>query len=284
VLFVNIFTDHLITLRVIVSQNMKTHIDSDEYLEKKLFFKQLLTVYGRKPVVEALQQTDLPCFRLHLAESNKPSSIITEIEQLAKKRDIEIHYHDRQALSRISKNGKQDQGVCLDISCPSHQDFKSFLKNRENNRDNKPIRLLALDRITNPQNLGMIIRSSCAGNIDGLLLSEKGCAKLDALVTKASTGTVFRAPILHCESLSKALKQCRQEGAVVVGLSSHAEQTLQQFIESDFVIYVLGNESAGMSTEIESLCHQKIKIPMNNDVESLNVAVTSSLLAFRHML
>jgi 23S rRNA (guanosine2251-2'-O)-methyltransferase len=269
---------------VIFSQNMKTPKDSAEHIEKKLFFKQLLTVYGRKPVVEALGQTDLPCFRLHLAESNKPSAIIAEIEQLAKKRDIEIHYHDRLALSRISKNGKQDQGVCLDISCPDHQDYTSFLDKRKKNGGNKSIRLLALDRITNPQNLGMIIRSCCAGNIDGLLLSEKGCAKLDALVTKASTGTVFRAPILHCESLSKALHQCRQEGAIVVGLSSHAKQTLQQFVEGDFVIYVLGNESAGMSTEIESLCQQKIKIPMNNAVESLNVAVTSSLLAFRHML
>jgi 23S rRNA (guanosine2251-2'-O)-methyltransferase len=263
---------------------MKTHKDSDEYLEKKSFFQQLLTIYGRKPVIEALQQTDIPCFRLHLADSNKPSPIIKELEQLAKKRDVEIHYHDRQALSRISKNGKQDQGVCLDVSCPSHQGYQSFLKNRNSSSDKKPIRLLALDKITNPQNLGMIIRSSCAGNIDGLLLSEKGCAKLDALVTKASAGTVFKAPILHCDSLSKALMQCRQAGAVIVGLSSHAESTLQQFVETDFVIYVLGNESEGMSNEIENLCDQKVKIPMNNGVESLNVAVTSSLLAFRHLL
>lgn len=263
---------------------MKTHKDSDEYLEKKSFFKQLLTIYGRKPVIEALKQTNIPCFRLHLADSNKSSPIIKELEQLAKKRDIEIHYHDRQALSRISKNGKQDQGVCLDVSCPSHQDYQSFINNRKNLNDKKPIRLLALDRITNPQNLGMIIRSSCAGDIDGLLISEKGCAKLDALVTKASAGTVFKAPILHCDSLSKALMQCSKEGAIVVGLSSHAEQTLQQYIETDFVIYVLGNESEGMSAEIEKLCDQKIKIPMNNDVESLNVAVTSSLLAFRNLI
>ena len=100
---------------------MKTHKDSDAYLEKKSFFKQLLTIYGRKPVIEALQQTDIPCFRLHLADSNKPSPIIKELEQLAKKRDVEVHYHDRQALSRISKNGKQDQGVCLQLHvCVMH--------------------------------------------------------------------------------------------------------------------------------------------------------------------
>lgn len=263
---------------------MTKHNDSKTYLEKKSFFKQLLTIYGRKPVLEALQNTSIPCFRLHLASSNKPSKIVKDIEQLAREREIEIAYHDRQALSRISKNGKQDQGVCLDVSCPNHQHYDDFLKQINTGSNKKTIRLLALDRITNPQNLGMIIRSSCAGDIDGLLIAEKGSAKLDSLVIKASTGTLFKAPILHCDSLTKSLDICRKQGAVVVGLSSHAEKTLKGFNEPDFVIYILGNETEGMSKEIEQSCDNLIKIPMNNQVESLNVAVTASLLAFRNLL
>ncbi len=263
---------------------MTKYNDSEAYLEKKSFFKQLLTIYGRKPVLEALHSSSIPCFRLHLASSNKSSKIIKDIEQLAKDKNIEVTYHDRQSLSRISKNGKQDQGVCLDISCPNHQDYESFLKNIAENDKRKPIRLLALDRITNPQNLGMIIRSSCAGDIDGLLMPKKGCAKLDALVIKASTGTLFKAPILHCDSLTKSLDECKKQGASVVGLSSHTEKSLKDFIEPDFIIYVLGNETEGMSMEIEEHCDQLIKIPMNNNVESLNVAVTASLLAFRNLV
>lgn len=263
---------------------MTTYNDSTAYLEKKSFFKQLLTIYGRKPVLEALQNSSIPCFKLHLASSNKPAKIINDIEQLANDRGVEIAYHDKQALSRISKNGKQDQGVCLDVSCPNHQHCDDFLKKIQTHRNNKPIRLLALDRITNPQNLGMIIRSSCAGDIDGLLIAEKGSAKLDSLVIKASTGTLFKAPILHCDSLIKSLNDCKKQGAQVVGLSSHTQKVLKDLTEPDFIIYILGNETEGMSKEIKQCCDHLIKIPMNNQVESLNVAVTASLLAFRHSL
>ncbi len=262
--------------------------DSPDYLEKKAFFRQLLTIYGRKPVLEALQNPSLSCFKLHLAKSNKSMPIIRELESLAHERQIEIQYHDRQALSRISKNGKQDQGVCLDIHCPKHQDYRSFLKDKNNSpkADNatKAIRLLALDRITNPQNLGMIIRSACAGDINGILISDNGCAKLDALVTKASAGTLFKAPILRCDKLETSLKDCQQHGATIIGLSSHAKQTLSMFKEPDFVIYILGNETEGMSQSISKTCDEMVNIPMSNQVESLNVAVTASLLAFRHRL
>jgi 23S rRNA (guanosine2251-2'-O)-methyltransferase len=263
--------------------------DSAEYLQKKAFVRQLLTIFGRKPVLEVLQDAALPCYRLHLAESNKPSGIVKDIIDLAQQRKIDIHYHDRQALARISKNGKQDQGVCLDIHCPTHQSYQQFLEHYFKAKSEKKhaptaIRLLALDSITNPQNLGMIIRSACAGNIDGLLIPDKGCAKLDALVIKASAGTLFKAPLLRCENLEKTLQDCQQAGAKVIGLSGQAKQTLADFDETDFVIYVLGNETDGISKPIEQGCDQLVYIPMNNQVESLNVAVTASLLAFRQLL
>lgn len=257
--------------------------DSPEYTQKKTFFRQLLTVYGRKPALEALQDTTLSCFRLHLAESNKPAPIIRELEQLASSKGIEILYHDRQSLSRISKNGKQDQGVCVDIHCPKLQDYSDFLNSHitESNTDKQPLRLLALDRVTNPQNMGMIIRSACAGNIDGIIIAEKGCAKLDALVIKASAGTLFKAPILRCNSLETALKDSKTAGACVVGLTGHAPEPLHHFKETAFTVYVLGNESEGMSKTIQQCCNHSVFIPMQNEVESLNVAVTASLLAFR---
>ena len=74
-----------------------------------------LTIYGRKPVLEALQDIRLSPSRLHLANSNKPGGIVGQIEELAKTRAVDIQVHRHQALSRISKNGKQDQGVALDL-------------------------------------------------------------------------------------------------------------------------------------------------------------------------
>src|SRR6187402_2965378 len=102
--------------------------DSQAYLDKKKFFDGMLTVYGRKPVLEALQDKATNIHRLHLAESNKSGGIIDEIIALATAKGAEILYHNRQALSRISKNSSQDQGVAADLICRGFQTYDNFLQ------------------------------------------------------------------------------------------------------------------------------------------------------------
>ncbi len=252
--------------------------DSTAYQEKKAFFDRLLTVYGRKPVLECLQDQSLTVYRIHLADSNRQEGIINEIVALAKKRNIEVAYHSRQALSRISKNGKQDQGVAADLICKDYKTAEQFIS-----APAKPnFELLALDRITNPQNLGMIIRSVCAGFCDGLLLPKKGGAQIESLAIKASAGTAFKAPIIYCEQLDKALSLFREKTrANIYGLSSHARQGLADINNNQPNIFVLGNETDGVSDSVAKQCNQLLAIPMNNGVESLNVAVTASLIAYR---
>lgn len=252
--------------------------DSDAYRAKKAFFDSLLTVYGRKPVLEALEQPDTKVYRLHLADSNRPGELLDRIIAAAKAKGAEIVYHDRKALARISKNTKQDQGVAADLVCAHYMSHRQFLQSR----NNQPYTLLALDRITNPQNLGMIIRSASAGLIDGLLLPSKGGAPIDPLVIKASAGTVFRAPILRCEELGSALDDFSAHGPITVcALSSHASMNLKDFTPEGSCIYVLGNETDGVCASVAQRCNQQLKITMNNGVESLNVAVTAALIAFR---
>lgn len=251
--------------------------DSEAYRAKKQFFDSLLTVYGRKPVLEALRDPAVTLFRLHLADSNKPAGILDEILTIAQAQGAEVQYHDRKGLSRISKNSKQDQGVAADLQCRRYQTLAQFLAQSTD----KPFRLLALDRVTNPQNLGMIIRSACAGALDGILLPQKGGAQIDSLVIKASAGTLFRAPIIRCPALPEALETLRQHNVTVCALSSHATQTLGEFKPKGSCVYVLGNETDGVSSDTARLCNQQLRIPMNNGVESLNVAVTAALIAFQ---
>lgn len=253
------------------------HADSQAYLDKKKFFDSLLTVYGRKPVLEALQSSDVGIYRLHLADSNQRAEILDEIIALAKQKGAEIVYHKRQALSRISKNASQDQGVAADLQLKKFQTYEQFLQQQSG----KSFTLLALDGVQNPQNLGMIIRSACAGNIDGILLPQQGAAQIDPLVIKASAGTVFKAPILRCTSLAAALKDFKNENTLICSLSSHAKRNLKEFTPNAACIYVLGNETEGVSKSVMDLCNESVKIPMNNGVESLNVAVTAALIAFR---
>ena len=246
--------------------------DSKEYLDKKAFFDRVITVYGRNVVVEVLEDENVTIHKLHLADSNKQDGVISTILSLAKKRGVEIAYHDKNALSRISKNAKQDQGVCADIIAETY-------KNANEIADLKEYRLLALDGVQNPQNLGMIIRSAAAGNIDGIILPKKNSAKISPLVIKASAGTLFKIPIYYCNALEDVLKKIKNE-CDIFALNSSAKDDLNSLHVSRKAVFILGNESDGLSREVQSLCNASVKIPMNRGVESLNVAVTAALISF----
>lgn len=240
-------------------------------------FDRVITVYGRKPVLEALEDTALECYRLHLADSNKASPILDEMLALAQRRGVEQVYHSKKELSRISRKGAQDQGVALDVLCPAFMTLEELLQTPTGKT---PKRLLAADGLTNPQNAGMLIRSAVAGGIDGILWPRDGNAALGPLAVKASAGTLFKAPLVRCRKLADALRQCQQHGYRVVVLEANAELSLFDAPTQGDAIYVLGNESSGISAEVADLADSAVSIPMHNDVESLNVAVTAALITY----
>ncbi len=251
--------------------------DSSRYREKKAFFDRLLTVYGRKPVLEALSDQRLECHALHLADSNRPGGVIGQLEGLAASRGIPVRRHSRAELSRISRNGRQDQGVALDIVCPA---FRTVEEHLETLPGAAPQRLLALDGISNPQNLGMIVRSATAGGVDGIIWSRRGNAAPGPLVIKASAGTLYRASLLLCPELPGALQAYRRLGTGVYTLSADAPDALFGHRPDGHAIYVLGNETEGVSAAVQALATGSLSIPMVGGVESLNVAVTAALVAY----
>lgn len=249
--------------------------DSKEYRKKKAFFEKMLTVYGRKPVLEALQTQGLDVFKLHLSERNRPAAIIRQITELATASGAEVCYHSPEALSRISKNARQDQGVALDLRCPNFQTLEDFLANPPTSNT-----VIALDQVTNPQNLGMIIRSVTASPAGAIFIPKKGCAPLNSLVIKASAGTLFKAPIVQIDDLKSALKSCQKVGFQIASLDINASQSALEYKASKPTVFLFGNETNGISQDISDLCDLSLRIPMQRDVESLNVAVTASLIAF----
>ncbi|MFT5208607.1 MAG: 23S rRNA (guanosine2251-2'-O)-methyltransferase [Flavobacterium sp.] len=244
------------------------------YDEKKVLFSSMLTVYGRKPVLEALALPDIVPFRLHLAESNRPSDIIKNMLHIASQRKIEVKYHSRQALSRISKNSKQDQGVVLDIKAPSYLPTSKI-------ETTCNAEYIALENVTNPQNVGMTIRSVGASPCQGIILPKKGNANIDPLVIKASAGTALKVPIYHCQEAITGLKELKDRGFRLIGLSLDGSTSINKLEAYPRTIFVLGNETKGLSIEMKKLCDELAHIPLNNDVESLNVSITASIVAFR---
>jgi 23S rRNA (guanosine2251-2'-O)-methyltransferase len=251
----------------------RSHPDRDEYLTQKAFFDRVLTIYGRHAVMEALENDTLSIHKLHLSTSNKSSKELEQMEKIAQKRTVEIAYHDKKTLSRISKNSRLDQGVALDVVMENFVREADFLAGRET------FRVIALDGVTNPQNLGMIIRSCAAGNIDALLLPTRGNASISPLVIQASAGTLFRLPIIKTHDLVASLQHFMQKRGALYALEVDATEDYRQ-ANSTRSVFVLGNESDGIRPEVSALCNAAITIPMRRGVESLNVAVTAALIAF----
>lgn len=246
------------------------------YQEKKQFFDKILTIYGRKAVEEALLDNSLNIYKLHLADSNRPAGIIDHCIALANQRQIPIEWHDKKRLSFISKNAKQDQGIALDLHLDGLLNFDQLTPEKYKH-------LILLDNVTNPQNLGMIIRSAAAGFIDALVIPQKGCAELGPLVIKASAGSLFKANIFRCQTTEQALQALKSEYRITE-LSLQAEQSLYDYDCTQPTAFVLGNESSGVSQAVGKASTHSVKIPMNREVESLNVAVTAALISFHPKL
>jgi 23S rRNA (guanosine2251-2'-O)-methyltransferase len=238
----------------------------------------MLTVYGRKPVREALDNPRLECGTLHLASSNRPGGIILELLQRARERGIPVREHSREALARISRNGRQDQGVALDILCPHFAELDDYLV-RLDGLDG-PTRLLALDGVSNPQNFGMVVRTARAAGAAGLLHADRGNPALGPLLIKASAGTVFEAPLLRCEALPAAVRACRDAGFTVYTLRADAPESLFSAQLAPRSLFVLGSESEGISDAVEQMADSALHIPMAAGVESLNVAVSAALVLY----
>jgi len=243
--------------------------------------RRLLTVYGRNAVVEALTDHSLDCRTLHLADSNRPGSAIQRIQDLARKRGLTVRHHARDELARISRNGRQDQGVALDVFCPRMRDLDTWLGEDPGNGEG-PQRLLALDGVSNPQNMGLVLRSATAAGLQGVVYADKGNPRLGPLVIKASAGTAFRAPLLRCATVAGAIDTLLAHDFHLYRLQAASSASL--FDEPTFphrAVFLLGGESEGISSALQKRPGRDLSIPMHNGVESLNVAVSAALVAYR---
>jgi 23S rRNA (guanosine2251-2'-O)-methyltransferase len=239
-----------------------------------------LTIYGRHPVLEALKDPAVVTLRVHLARENKRSPILDEIRECAEAASVEVYMVARQKLSRISRNGKQDQGVAADLHCPHFDRLDEWLR--------APVpddcELMAVDGVTNGQNLGMIVRSVAASPMAGLIVPDAGSARLDSLVIKASAGTLFGATVLSCTRLGEAIAMLKASGFCIIGLDGGGSVDLAHCKPVGPTLFVLGNESTGLADDTRRQCDQLVRIPLAGGVESLNVAVAAGIVAMRRVV
>ena len=238
-----------------------------------------ITVYGRKPVQEALDDVDLRVDKVVLAEDARGEPI-RAILAAARDRGVPVQRASAHRVKVLAGNGRHDQGVLADVVAPRMQPVDEFLADL-NDRDlgNDPAAVLVLDRVTNPANVGMVLRSATAAGLDGVLLPRRGAPAIDPLVVKASAGVAFRAPVLRAATAEEGCAALRDGGFTVLGLDAAGESLLEAELPRR-VALVLGNETDGLSAAVRALCDGLLAIPMEGGVESLNVASAGAVAAF----
>lgn len=236
-----------------------------------------ITVYGRNPVLEALADESIAIERVLVARTARGDSV-DDILDAARRRGIAVQRVSPDKVTRISGNGRHDQGVVADVAAPGVTELDVWLAAH----DDAPVPgpLLLLDGVTNPANVGMVIRTATAAGLLGIILPRAGCPDLGPLVIKASAGVAFRATVLRAATAADAARSLRDAGAALIGLRGGDAPSLFTADLPAPAAYVLGNESEGVSAAVAGLVDGWRTIPMAGGVESLNIAVAAGVLCF----
>lgn len=234
---------------------------------------RFITVYGRNPVLEVLADRSLEVDKVILADTARGAGV-DEIVAAAARRGVPLQRAGAERVKKLAGNGRQDQGVLADVVAPRMRPLAQALA------DAPLSRVVLLDGVTTPANVGMVIRSATAAGVDGIVVPRRGVASLDPLVVKASAGVAFRAPILKVGTALEAAITLRDNGFQLVGLSAEGACPLFRARLGDRVALILGSETAGIDPAIAEMVDLWVSIPMCNGVESLNVSAAAAVVCF----
>lgn len=235
---------------------------------------RFLTVYGRKPVLEVLEHPEREVARVFLA-TNARGDMIRKIRAAAKRRGVEVVSKRADEVSRISRRPKQDQGVAADVEAPAMGSLDGWLEGLEGEA-----RLLALDHVTTPGNVGLVLRTATVFGLDGVILPRRGVPEVGPLVIKASAGYAFRSRILRCADLVEGLSAAKMAGFCVYGLSDRGASPLAGATPRERSVFVLGNETDGITEAVSPLVDEWLSIPMAAAGDSLNVATAAAVVCW----
>ena len=219
-------------------------------------------VYGRNPVREALRGPrevgQIWCTRAAIEESWLPDEGVRPAtdEQLAEIAGSDAH-----------------QGVCAHVSEFAYADADELL------RADSPL-LVALDEVTDPQNLGAVIRTAEVAGATGVVIPERRSADITPAVCKASAGAVEHLPVARVRNLADFLEQAKEAGCWSYGAAADAPQSYRDVDYSGGAILVLGAEGRGLRPRVAAVCDQLIAIPQHGRIDSLNVSAAAAVLVF----
>ena len=232
-------------------------------------------VAGRNSVVEALR-ADIPASTLYLASRIDSDDRVREALTQAARRGIPILECPRAELDRLT-DGAVHQGLALAVPPYAYADPDELI---DPQAAGVPL-VVALDGITDPRNLGAIIRSVAAFGGHGVLVPERRSVGMTASAWKTSAGAAARVPVALAGNLTRALERFQKAGFTVIGLDMDGDVSLPEVdLGGDPVVVVVGSEGKGLSRLVRETCDRVVSIPMASTVESLNAGVAASVALY----
>ena len=233
---------------------------------------------GRNAVLEALR-AGRTIDKVYLASGTKDSAL-NRIASLSKEAGAVVVSTDRRKLDQMSTTGAH-QGVIAVAAAHDYASIDDMLALADS-RGQAPL-LILCDEISDPHNLGAIIRTAECAGAHGVIIPKRRNVGLTGTVAKASAGAVEYLPVARVSNLTAAVKELQQRGVWVFGAAANGEQTLYQ---SDFTAptaFVIGSEGSGMSRLVSQACDVRISIPMSGHIDSLNASVAAAILMYEAM-
>ncbi len=233
------------------------------------------TVLGRNPVVECLR-AGVPATALQVAIGMSADERVAEAVQLAADAGISILEVQRVELDRIT-GGALHQGLALTVPPYAYAHPDELLEIAAESRT--PGLIVALDGVTDPRNLGAVVRSVGAFGGHGVVVPQRRAAGMTAVAWRTSAGVAARLPVARATNLTRTLQEFAQAGYMIAGLDAEGSVSLDEFeMARDPLVVVVGSEGKGLSRLVKQTCDVTVSIPMAGPVESLNASVAAGVV------
>jgi len=233
-----------------------------------------IVIYGFHAIESVLIQRPELIVKLFLSRYEDKRGV--KIKTLAINKEINFELIESKKIDQISGHSKH-QGFVAEINNPgflSEKDINSRLKNLDKSR------ILILDSIQDPRNLGACLRSALAFEFDAVIINKDGSSPINEHIFKTSVGAILNLNIFYVTNLSRSISMLKEIGYWVLGLDGNGEGSIFSEKFSSKTAVVLGSEGSGIRKLVKENCDHLIKIPISNKVESLNISVAAGIILY----
>ena len=232
-------------------------------------------IYGRNPVIEALasdREIDKIFFQDGLTHS-----LISKITAMAKEKRIPYKFVNRKKLDELSENGNH-QGVVAFVAMQAYATVEDILEKAK--EKGEPPFILIADGLSDPHNLGSIIRTANAAGMHGIIIPKNRSVSLNAVVAKVSAGAIEHIPVAKVANIAQTIEKLKKEGVWVAGTDLSAQGYHYDADLKGPLAIVIGSEGEGIGRLVKEKCDFLVKIPMIGEIESLNASVAAGVLIY----